>query len=116
MACQRYYEKSYEQQIVPGTASAYPGRSILEVSALPTPGLINLAHSVPFRVIKRVGPTIKTYSPLTGATGKALDGYATVDVTCSVNSSASSFDWKGTSSVSSQWIQMSIQWTANARL
>jgi hypothetical protein len=117
VTCQRYYEKSYEPQTVPGTASMNSGRTLMEISSMAVPvGPVTLAGTEKFRVIKRIAPTFKTYSPTSGAVGKALDGYNGVDVNCSGNPSMTGFSWHSTMFNNNNYAQISLQWTADARL
>ena len=65
--CQRYYEKSYNQDIVPGVASFTPGfASSTASSAAPTQ-----ANGCSFKVTKRANPTCVSYNAVTGASGSA---------------------------------------------
>jgi len=62
--CQRYYEKSYSIDVIPGTVST-SGASVL------LPIIINrLAWGEPFKVPKRTNPTITIYSHATGASAR----------------------------------------------
>ena len=63
--CMRYYQKSYEYGVAPGTATS---NSSVRHSAY---GAINYAgFHVPFMVTMRAAPTVTQYSTTTGATGK----------------------------------------------
>ena len=64
--CQRYYEKSYDININPGTVT-FAGNVAWGGNAGTTTALYT--HSRPFAVSKRVAPTITIYSPNTGAQG-----------------------------------------------
>jgi hypothetical protein len=65
--CQRYYEKSYNQDIVPGVASFTPGfASSTASSNAPTQ-----ANGCTFKVTKRANPTCVSYNAVTGASGSA---------------------------------------------
>ena len=65
--CQRYYEKSYNQDVVPGVASFTPGfASSTASSAAPTQ-----ANGCSFKVTKRANPTCVSYNAVTGASGSA---------------------------------------------
>ena len=67
-SCQRFYEKSYNLETAPGTAT-YTGseRKIARTAFL----LGDMACS--FRVSKQKNPTITTYSPQTGASGNSAE-------------------------------------------
>lgn len=76
--CQRYYEKSYDTDVDPGTvddAGAIYGHE---------PGTSPLHNCQQrFMVPKRVSPTITWYSPNTGASGKIYDETGAADRTVS---------------------------------
>lgn len=65
--CQRYYEKSYDLNTVPGTIGAIAGRAILRS---PTS---DLSTSVPFKVTKRAAPAITSYNNSTGVANQIKD-------------------------------------------
>ncbi|UPJ65222.1 hypothetical protein [Bradyrhizobium sp. 191] len=70
-ACQRYWEKSYDYAVAPGTAGNFNGvRASLQNSA---PASYGAGH---FLKRKRIAPTVTLYSPNSGASG---NGYDTVD-------------------------------------
>jgi len=92
--CQRYFEKSYNIDVVPGTATS--AGSFRNVTVALSSGLP--AHHVYFAVAKRAAPTVTVYNPVTGATGSLrLDTSADVAATaasigtsgCDINVSAS---------------------------
>lgn len=63
--CQRYYEKSYNQETVPGVAAFTPGfASSVSSSNAPTQ-----ANGCSFKVFKRASPTVVTYNAVSGASG-----------------------------------------------
>ena len=63
--CQRYFEKSYNQETVPGVASFTPGfASSVSSSNAPTQ-----ANGCTFKVFKRASPTVVTFNAVTGASG-----------------------------------------------
>ena len=66
-ACQRYYEKSYNTNVNPGTATGV-GSWSSQVSHLTS---FQWFPTITFTTKKRATPTITFYSPVTGATGKA---------------------------------------------
>jgi hypothetical protein len=71
IACQRYYEKSYDYAVLPGavSASGYQGTRIggMAVSTW------NFQWDNRYKVRKRLAPTVTGYSPTTGASGQARD-------------------------------------------
>ncbi len=78
--CQRYYEKSYNVNVLPGTVTSV-GSHICTTPAIPsTVGLM----STPFKVFKRSSAIYVSYSPLNGAsTSVGANSYGTsYAVTC----------------------------------
>jgi len=77
--CQRYYEKSYNLDVVPGTNSL-PGLTYAGVGSNIVPNNYGFMTMV-FRVTKRINPTVYIYSP-GGTINRVGDGdqsvYATV--------------------------------------
>jgi len=72
--CQRYYEKSYDLTVNPGTATVYGSylHQVFVTTNYPT-------WHVPFKITKRSAATIAMYSDTTGTVAKAYDSAATVD-------------------------------------
>lgn len=63
--CQRYYEKSHPQNIFPGQVA--PAGFVFYFAAT---GASSGGYGCPWKVVKRVTPTVQVYSPRTGAVGK----------------------------------------------
>lgn len=80
VACQRYYEKSYNQNTAPGAASTTAGS--LNERANGT----NHIYSVQFKVTKRTSPNVTLYNPNSGASGSWRDTTASADKTASSSS------------------------------
>ena len=74
VACQRYYEKSYDQGTAPGTAST---TGIVYFRSNGT----NHLECVPFKVTKRGTPNVTLYNPNSGASGSWRDYTAPADKT-----------------------------------
>ena len=74
VACQRYYEKSYNQGIAPGTAT---NTGIVYFMSNGT----NHLECVPFKVTKRGTPNVTLYNPNSGASGSWRDYTAPADKT-----------------------------------
>jgi len=72
LACKRYYEKSYDYAVSPGTASNISGCSYWLGIGAATGNTIGL--SAAFGVSKRAQPTMTWYSTTTGASGKLRSG------------------------------------------
>lgn len=70
--CQRYYEKSYDAAVVPGTSTT------IGICVSNAPSLVNTYRyaKVAHRVEKRAAPTVVVYSQ-TGSTGQASNGAGT---------------------------------------
>ena len=64
--CQRYYEKSYAYDVVPGTSSTYQG-SVVAYPFTTTSGRTLVSRT--FSVAKRATPTVTIYSPADGSSG-----------------------------------------------
>jgi hypothetical protein len=77
--CQRYYEKSYDMDVVPGTATTTGG--INSIRADGSGGL-----SVPFTVAKRVTPTVTVYATSNGTAGEVRDNAAGANRTATIAS------------------------------
>jgi hypothetical protein len=125
--CQRYYEKSYAQGVVPGTASVSSnggGVITTSIAALTAGNSGAMPFGIPFKVTKRAAPTIVPYdydgtanacriypsdSKRIGLTGFAniLDtgGYQFI-----------SFDSSGAVSMTAYTSSMMFNWTASAEL
>jgi len=76
--CQRYYEKSYNVSVVPGTATD-TGQFGIYMNAISSV-LNGGGNSVVFATQKRGATTVTTYSGITGASGKMRDYTNNVDV------------------------------------
>lgn len=79
--CQRYYEKSYQHNVAPGTADVL-GSVENYLAGLPN-ATYTAALQVVYKVSKRTTPTVTTYSTVTGATGKLRDVVAGGDINSS---------------------------------
>jgi len=71
--CQRYYEKSYDLEAIPGTPGATLGMEVVRTYGI----LLNTSNggleSVSFNTTKRATPTVRIYSPVTGAVNAFRD-------------------------------------------
>jgi len=77
--CQRYYEKSYNTDVVPATVT-----QVGAVGNYFRAGPTYLSLTFAFKATKRITPaTIVYYSPTTGASGKFADANGAVDVNAS---------------------------------
>ena len=67
LACQRYFETSYNTTDVPGVASLVPGFAYSTNNG----NVLTQSPGAVFKVTKRSNPTIVVYNGVTGASGKA---------------------------------------------
>ena len=80
--CQRYYEKSYNYSVAPGTGPAYEGTTLAEVLADGTTTRIKILDSR-FLVRKRAAPTMTFYTSDGGASGEINNYSSGADKTIS---------------------------------
>ncbi|WLB24946.1 hypothetical protein QIH85_23995 [Bradyrhizobium japonicum] len=113
--CQRYFEKSYDVGIPPGTVTTV-GQYLTFLTTLPSNSFAFYA-TVPFKVPKRAAPNVTLYSPVNGTAGKIRDGSNGADVTGNVI-----YVGQGAYSANAQLLaaqtnyNFSWQWSADARL
>lgn len=72
--CQRYFEKTYDRDVVPGTVTTVGSHS-MDASNGPH---VNMGSTSFCQVRKRVLPTVTSYSPQTGAAGRVYNGFGDV--------------------------------------
>jgi hypothetical protein len=77
--CQRYYEKSYRQDVVPGSVSSQAGFVFFFAATGGTAG----GKDCVWKVTKRAQPTVVAYSTATGAAGKV--SFAGTDINATVS-------------------------------
>lgn len=75
--CQRFFEKSYSYDVVPGTVTADGALAARTVLASETSSFFNIGFAVP----KRLPPTVQWYSPVTGTIGRIRDVTNGADIT-----------------------------------
>ena len=80
--CQRYYEKSYNLSVTPGTSTTYEGTTLAEVIADGTTTRIKMLDSR-FLVRKRAAPTLTIYTSDGGASGEINNYSSGADKTIS---------------------------------
>ncbi|MEN5288518.1 hypothetical protein ABE494_21530 [Stenotrophomonas lactitubi] len=116
LLCQRYYEKSYNDTVKPGTAGAGDGRCTVLVTGLPATAHI-WGQSVDFRVSKRANPSITTYSHATGAVGMARDSSVNGDVPTAISAPGQAgFLWYASAAGSPASVNLECHWVADAEL
>jgi len=82
LLCQRYYEKSYNTDTVPGAAAQYNGMTLMRATS--QAGGVS-GGSIGFRVTKRANPTMVFYNGPTGASGTWNFNYSGNNTTASPN-------------------------------
>jgi hypothetical protein len=111
--CERYYEKSYEYAVVPGTAVT-PGAMGWYVQNISAPFLSGM--TVVFKTRKRITPTTVSYSPNSGTAGKIFDSSAAADQASTVfGGSEASVGYYAITTAAGP-ISFAYQWTASAEL
>lgn len=108
MRCQRYYEKSYDYANAIGSLTS--GGAWFSARC---PAAATETHTVPFRVQKRVVPTMTTYSRNTGASGMVRNESAGADVAATVAAGEINSRTSWTAAVNAPY---SWHWVANARM
>ena len=107
--CLRYFEKSYNAQVLPGAVDP-AGRIIWQgASSGGNGGRIN----IPFIVEKRSKPDGKLYSPDTGLIDRV--GSSAGDI-AGIASNANTFRMEGAMQSGASWISMQVHFTADAEL
>ena len=114
--CRRYYEKSYNLGVTPGTVTAL-GADWIIISGIAVSTHL-CGHALHFQTNKRAAPAVTCYSPVTGASGYVYDYSATAGdrvVTLS-QLGQGGFWWYATTNGSKASAQMGVQWEADAEL
>ncbi len=115
MLCQRYYEKSYNTDIPPGTANTTKGVTQFQIGGLSNSGR-TISLMVPFRVAKRAEPAFTTYSYVTGAAGRVRDAVAATDVTPGNSNMGTSGGSLDVTLAANATVNVVAHWTADAEL
>lgn len=108
--CQRYYEKSYNQEYVPGTFNVgWDGTSTNGTSFAEGPG-------PRFKVSKRVNPTVVIYNAVSGATARMYQVSTAASITVAMrnigHNGVGIVDYTSSGGQNSYY----FQWTADAEL
>jgi len=117
--CQRYYEKSYEWDVVPGTATVAGATLVRIIADSGLPSDINYGTSF-FKVSKRVDPTVRSYG-LSGNADRVSNGYSSADEPANSAGihykNSHSFSLRnGGATITTNYASISWQWTADAEL
>lgn len=114
--CQRYYEKSFPQAVVPANNTTFAGsHSSVQVSASSTQQ--NSLGPTVFKVTKRATPTVTIFNPGSGTAGQPVGDVGSWSGTAVGNQGEAAFKILATSpggSVAGQTV--SYNWTADAEL
>jgi hypothetical protein len=110
--CQRYFEKSYDINVFPGTVVT-AGIAYTYVTGVSTAAANSTAIKVDFKVTKGGTPTVVWYSPATGTAGKVRDSANNADINIAgpIASMTNAIANMAQSSANTQ-INMQGHWTA----
>ncbi len=115
--CQRYYEKSYNIDIVPGTLTT-SGGSMIRLPKNVGSGDQTKLVKCNFKSVKALPPTVNIYSTGTGAIDKIFNDSLDIDKSCNVyglnEKSFVANHHDGVSSVDQEILR--FQWTADAEI
>jgi hypothetical protein len=111
--CQRYYEKSYNTDVDPGTVSN-PGLEQIRLTGVTVDASLFL--TVKYRTTKRAAPTTTIYSPSSGTSGNGSDGGSTDRTMTSSLQGDSGFRIDYTDATPATGNLISWHWTADAEL
>lgn len=117
LACQRYYETSYNLNTAVGTATGVGAEDYGHRMSSATFAADIQQARVTFKVMKRTTPTIVMYSPSTGTSAKARDIVAAVDVNAVLlDTGASGFSANLTPNAANANLRLQFHWAANSRM
>jgi hypothetical protein len=113
--CQRYYEKSYRQITVPGTAGNTVGMSFVFAGGVS--GGAQIVIMGIYKSEKRVIPSVTVYSPSTGTAGKMTEFAGSTDVSASANgNSGTTLLQVQNDATGSANAQHGVHWASSAEL
>ena len=117
LTCQRYWQKSYDYSLPPGTVGAIgPGSDFIYQSGTVS-GLNSSGHAIKFGITMRGTPQIAMYSPRTGAINKVSDDNLAVDLTANTGAiGQTGFRWYAQQTSAQAQTNFTVHWTADARL
>lgn len=108
--CQRYYEKSYELEVQPGSVDDNNAVSLVSATASNS-----LVSSYSFCTAKRTLPSAVSYSPVTGASGNTRNDSGGADVAATLTGNTHGVRFVGSPSVAEGSV-VRYHWTADAEL
>ena len=115
LTCQRYWESSYDYGLSPGAVS--DNGSVRFYFNGGTAAAYTASLLIRFKVNKRGAPTVTSYSPTTGASGKVRDRGNNTDVNASiVFPGTSGMGIDGSLSASIGQVNLNAHYVADARL
>ncbi len=110
--CQRYYEKSYDIGIAPGTATILGAADFVGAAGYSS----KAGLSISYKATKRADPAVTLYAPDSGASGAVEDFVNAVDVAPTVEiNGEGGFGWYAVPSSGSN-AHFAGQWIADSRL
>jgi len=112
--CQRYFEKSYNYDLAPGTVDS-SGVETMTVDGLTSVSRV-WQKDVRFKVPKRTSPTITLYSDVTGASGVIRNRQASTEMTASAQRIGHTGFQMTTSPSTDAAVAMTFHWKADVRL
>jgi len=114
--CQRYFEKSYSQDVVPTTATA-------NGTSWATGNVVNSLSTVNFAVVKRAAPSVSTFGPSGGASfpavidvSAAITQFGTSQAVPVQENTTRSMALRISNGVFSSYVAWGYQWTASSEL
>lgn len=116
--CQRYYEKSYNRDVVPGTIDITSAGYVLNISS----GSAQAGSSNTFKIIKRGQPSLAVYNPAilntlgANSNGVAAAAANTAGTNVSLTIYALGVNGFATYVVAAGSVAIFFQWTADAEL
>ncbi len=111
--CKRYWEKSWDYSTAVGTSTL---NGCEQIYIYGPAGFVQGGLGARYKVEKRGQPTIQTWSPTTGVSGKVRDAINGVDITPVVDSNGTNgFRWYG-AFTSGLGVALAAHWTASARM
>jgi len=118
--CQRYYEKSYDYSIVPGSSGNLQNGSVGLGIYTNNPAAYNRFGMVYFQTRKRTGATITLYAPATGTVDRATSGDGSTDILYCTSNQANQIGFNIAASVggstTTNYYTGFFAWTASAEL
>ena len=118
LRCQRFYENSYSENVEPGSIDNTGASNIYMSLPSTTPAVNIVGHSVDFKAVKCVIPTITLYSTATGAPNKVRDLQNSADANLLAITPVGNagFRWIGVPTAASVVTNLQGHWTAEAEL